>query len=176
MSTTAGLITVAEFERMPNATKGARQELRHGEVVEMPPPQLPHSLVQGRLTRLLARVLDDEWYMQSEFPFQLGVHEVWVADIAVTSQARLDANPDNKWFAGAPELVIEVLSPSNTASEMFDRERTCLDGGCKEFWVIDPDRRQIRVSTPDRAPRTYGPGEAVPAFDKLFQVNDIFGF
>ena len=111
MGTTAGLVTAAEFERMANPTSGARHELRHGEVVEVPPPK----------------------------------------------------------------NIVEVLLPSNTASEMFDRERTCLEGGCQEFWVIDPDRRQVRVSTPDRAPRTYGVGEAVPVFDKSIQLNDIFG-
>lgn len=58
----------------------------------------------------------------------------------------------------APELVIEVLSPSNTVEEILEKEGLCLENGCREFWVLDAKRRQVRVSTPDGLTRTYHGG------------------
>ena len=58
--------------------------------------------------------------------------------------------------------MIEVLSPSNTVEEMLDKERTCLEGGCREFWLVDEKRRQVKVSTPDGVTRTYHEGQETP--------------
>ncbi len=62
----------------------------------------------------------------------------------------------------APEIVIEVLSPSNTAAEMLDKQKLCLENGSREFWVIDADRRQVLVSTPDRHTISYPAGQEIP--------------
>ena len=77
-------------------------------------------------------------------------HELWAADVAYLSAARFrQADPEDN-IQGAPDLVIEVLSPSNTASEMLDRERICLANGAREFWVVDPASCLIRVITHDK--------------------------
>lgn len=65
------------------------------------------------------------------------------------------------YFEGVPDIVIEVLSPSNTASEMLDRERMCLENGGLEFWVIDPDSRTLRITTADGRSRIVHEGDAV---------------
>ena len=62
---------------------------------------------------------------------------------------------------GAPELVIEVLSPSNTVEEILEKEELCVEKGCREFWVLDA-RRQVKVSTPDGVTRTYHEGREIP--------------
>ena len=59
-------------------------------------------------------------------------------------------------------MVIEVLSPSNTVSEMLDREKVCLENGCQEFWLVDIERRQVKVSTPDGRTLTYRAGQEIP--------------
>ena len=65
-------------------------------------------------------------------------------------------------MAGAPDLVIEVLSPSNTASEIIDKKTLCLENGSREFWVVDSEHRQVEVSTPDGLTVTYKAGQQVP--------------
>lgn len=42
-------------------------------------------------------------------------------------------DPDD-YLRGAPDLIIEVLSPSNTATEICDKEKLCLENGAREFW------------------------------------------
>jgi Uma2 family endonuclease len=70
-------------------------------------------------------------------------------------------NPNDN-VRGAPDLVIEVLSPSNTAVEMYDREQICLANGSREFWVVNPDRAQVKVSTPDGRTVTYKAEDEIP--------------
>ena len=65
---------------------------------------------------------------------------------------------------GAPDLVIEVLSPSNTAAEMLDKRNLCLETGSREFWVVDVDHRQVEVSIPDGHTITYKRGLEIPLF------------
>ena len=57
--------------------------------------------------------------------------------------------------------MIEILSPSNTVAEIYDKEKLCLENGAKEFWVVDPDRRQVKVSTPDGRTLTYQSGQEI---------------
>ena len=78
---------------------------------------------------------------------------------------------------GAPDLVVELLSPSNTASEMFDKERLCLENGAREFWVVDTTRRTVRVATASGHPMTFQSGESIPVFfarGESIAVNPIF--
>jgi Uma2 family endonuclease len=97
--------------------------------------------------------------------------------VAYVSKVRWDqANPDGD-LAGAPDLVIEVVSPSNTVAELYEREQLCLANGSREFWVVDPDRRQIRVATPDGTTKTYGSGREIPLLlfgEARLSVDSVF--
>ena len=163
MGATTGLVTVAEFERMQDPP-GFKLELHHGEVVKVPPPMPSHVDVQDRIAQVLRALASSEWRIRTELPFRpQAEHEVWVADVGLIGAARWhDAGRARVYPLGAPEIVIEVLSPSNTVREMYDREQTCFEGGCREFWVVDPETRQVHVTSPDRPRRTYGSGEQVP--------------
>jgi Uma2 family endonuclease len=147
MAVTSGLLTVAEFTRLPEPADGVRQELRHGELVELPPVKKLHTKLQKRLVQLLEACLNPaEYGVDKEFPFRPAPeHEVWVADVALFSLAAWDQTADDDYFRGVPLIVIEVLSPSNTASEMLDREETCLRYGGREFWLVDPQRASVKV-------------------------------
>jgi hypothetical protein len=55
-----------------------------------------------------------------------------------------------------------VLSPSNTAAEIAEKEALCLGSGTRESWVVNPKLRSVRVCTPDKRSITYEAGDAVP--------------
>jgi Uma2 family endonuclease len=160
---TNDLMRVEEFRKLPEDDGPVYHELRHGERVEVTRPKAKHYRIQLRLQQLLAKVAPPGALVSIEVAFRaLPEHELRVADVAYVSEQRWDAvDPDDN-LHGAPELVIEVLSPSNTAAEIYDKEKLCLENGAKEFWIVDPDLRQVKVSTPDGRTITYQSGQEIP--------------
>ena len=157
-----GLMTVDEFRQLPE-TGPFYYELRHGALVKVTRPKLKHILIQKRLLQLLEPSAGDRFWVSIEVPFRpLPEHELRTADVAVVNLARLKQTDPDDNLSGAPEIVIEVLSPSNTAEEINDKERVCLANGCREFWVVDPKLRQVKVATPDGVTRTYQAGQEIP--------------
>lgn len=170
--------TVKEFMDLPRPAGGMRQELHHGELLEMPPVKHGHTKTQRRLGSALAASLDSRFLADKEIAFQpLPEHEAWVADVAVMDVARWESTPENGYFVGVPEIVIEVLSPSNTASEMLDRERMCLTNGGREFWQVDQDRQTVKITKADGHSRSYGIQEtiAMTGFGRPLRVAVLFG-
>jgi Uma2 family endonuclease len=154
-------MTFAEFERLPDEVC-RRHELRHGELVAMPPPVHGHVWLQYRIRRLLEARAPEGDIVRDEMPFRLMPdYEYWVADVAYMPRAMWDRIDLKGYFDCAPVLVVEILSPSNTAAEMNDRKKTFLGAGCREIWLVDADNRQIDVSTPDGVTTTYRAGQAI---------------
>jgi len=46
---------------------------------------------------------------------------------------------------GAPDLVVEILSPSNTHKELFYKFQYYLEAGVREYWLIDPEGKKLQV-------------------------------
>jgi Uma2 family endonuclease len=162
MATTSALMTVEQFRELPEPKEGY-YELHHGEPVLMTRPKHRHASIQRRLAIRLQSVLGDAWVVWPEFSFRpTREHQLWTADVACVTSERWDAIELDDNLHGAPELVIEVLSPSNSASEINEREAMCLENGCREFWVVDPKTKTVRVATPDRKSIAYIEGEKIP--------------
>ena len=161
MGTTVGHMTVAEFRALPDKP-GVRMELHDGEVFEMMYPKKRHWGVQARIMKLLMPQLQKHGPVGTEFAFRpVPEYNLWAADVAFVTQSRWDATPLDDNLIGAPDLVIEVESPSNTASEFERRERTCLRYGCREFWIVYPSLQAIRVITSSGETRHYELGDTV---------------
>jgi Uma2 family endonuclease len=173
-TTTTKLMTFAEFEQLPNPPEGFPFELRHGELVKLVFPKMKHSRVQWQLRRLLERAAGQAGIVEKEVGFRpVPEHEYRIADVAFISKGRWDTAED--YLFGAPEIVIEVLSPSNTATEMLDKEKLCLENGCQEFWIVDPTLQLVKVSTPDGRAITYSAGQEIPLFfGGRLAVDSIF--
>jgi Uma2 family endonuclease len=161
MATTTGLLTVEQFAALPRTD--TRDELVDGEVISMPPPELLHNFTSSRLANLL-RPLAGDGYVGTEVPFRPNPERasVRIADVAWVGKERLNQSSLRGYLRGAPELVAEVLSPSNTTLDMNRRRREAFDGDCLEFWIVDPESKTIEVSLPDGTARTYSAGEQVP--------------
>lgn len=177
-ATTSQLMTVEEFRKLPEDNGPVYHELRHGEVSAVTRPKLRHALMQRSLRRLIEALAEPGSLVDTEVAYRaLPEYELRAADVACVSAERFAVADQDDNIQGAPDLVIEVLSPSNTAAEIYDKEKLCLKNGAKEFWVVDPDRVQVKVSTPDGRTMTWHSGQEIPL--PLFQgariaVNDIF--
>jgi Uma2 family endonuclease len=171
-------MTVEEFRRLPEDKGAAYHELRHGEMIAVTRPKLKHSLIQANLRDLLRKLAEPGSYVDSEMAFRpLPEYELWVADVAYLSAERVRAADPEDNIHGAPDLVIEVLSPSNTAAEIVDKECICLANGALEFWVVDPQRRLVRVSTTRGRTKIYRSGQKIslPLFgNSSLPVDAIF--
>jgi Uma2 family endonuclease len=178
MATTTGLMTVGQFRQLPEDGGPVYHELRHGEVIIVPRPKFKHLRIQVHLVELLMPAARPTGHVCMEFAFRaLPEYELRVADVAYVERTRWEQIDPEDNLHGAPDLVIEVLSASNTMAEINDKEKLCLENGAKEFWVLDADLRQVKVSTPDGITTTYRSGQEIPlrVFGaRALKVDDIF--
>ncbi|MGI8744521.1 MAG: Uma2 family endonuclease [Bryobacteraceae bacterium] len=176
MSTTAALITVEDFLKLTDPP-GFYLELHHGEVVQLTRAKYKHYRIQTKLTDAFNRINRPFGFSGYEFAFRpKPEHNLWCADVAFVSKARYTAIDPEDYLAGAPDIVVEVLSPSNTASEMLDKKKMCLDNGCREFWVVDPRREMVEVTRAEGTSRIYRRGDSIlvlPGNGEI-TVNEIF--
>ena len=173
------LMTVEEYRRIPEPVGPYSYELHQGELVKVSRPKARHYRLQMQLLKPLEAVAPPGSLVGIEFPFRpLPEHELRVADVAYVSPSRWQQVDPEDNLHGAPELVIEVLSPSNTAAEILAKEQICLENGCLEFWVVDDQRRQVRVTTADGRVTIYKPGQSIPLTvlgGGELSVDSIFG-
>jgi Uma2 family endonuclease len=161
MSTTTALLTVAEFLKLPDPKEGCL-ELHHGEVVIVPPPKLRHAILQDRFADMLKAQLRNRGMVLVEMPFQPAPEfEVWRADVGYMRTERAEISGFG-YLEGAPDLAVEVLSPSNTADEIDDRRTTCMSNGCVSFWVVNDKRKIISVTEGD-VTKHYGLSSKIPS-------------
>ena len=174
-TTTTKLLTVEEYLQIPDPP-GGRYELYHGELVNVTFPANPHIRAQWQLRRLLERAAGDSGVVEKEIPYRpLPEYECWGADIAYLTKERWDSI--DRYLFGAPELVIEVLSPSNRSAKMRDKRKICLENGSREFWIVDPKSHQVEVFTPDGHSIIYKSGQQIPLFfaaGATLAVDSIF--
>jgi len=170
-------MTVEQVRALPDPP-GGRYELHHGELVIVSGPKLGHWEIQHNLVKLLSGPAGKRGVVGMDFGFRaLPEHEWREADVAFTSRERYRATNREDNLRGAPEIVIEVLSRSNTKSEMSSKESLCLENGCLEFWVVDSKRNTVRVSKPNEVPKTYRAGDQIPLLlfgDARISVDAIF--
>jgi Uma2 family endonuclease len=120
---------------------------------------LGHRRLQFRLANLLnARFTSGEClpevpYVPRREPLELrAAHVAW-----------LDRRPrDDQYLEGAPSLVIEILSHSNTAREINRKEQLSFAAGTRQFWLIDTEDRTIRVTSSDGSFHVYTDGDYIP--------------
>ncbi len=174
MSVHTGLTTFAEFEKLADPPAG-HYELHHGELAHLPPRKKFQMKIQLTLFGLLLPLVKGRGFLTIEFGFRpASEFEAWQADIGFVSQERWDKDT-NEYFLGAPDVVVEVLSPSNTMDEINDKTALCMANGCVSFWVVDPKRKRVSV-TEGNITKHYGESEAVscPILAGEIRVQDIF--
>ncbi|MCH7687066.1 MAG: Uma2 family endonuclease [Planctomycetes bacterium] len=149
MSTTTSLTTAEDLLRMPD--DGFRYELIEGRLNKMSPAGFEHGVIIVRLTRLLANHVVAQQLGQvtaAETGFRLAQNPdtVRAPDIAFIQSSRIPAAGLPKAFwPGAPDLAVEVLSPSDSAEEVEEKVNDWLDHGCSMVWVVSPKQKTITV-------------------------------
>lgn len=153
------LVTFAQFEQYPD--DGMKHELIQGEHTVVPPAKSRHTRIQQKLQDairpfVLQRRLGE---VHIEAGFKLS-SDTWLQpDVSFLRPPQIEASYPNRYFEGAPALAIEVLSESNTPAKIAKKTKLYLEHGSEEVWVVDPEKREIRVHLPDGTIRTAASGE-----------------
>jgi Uma2 family endonuclease len=86
-------------------------------------------------------------------------------DVAFVAQANV--TPTQGFIFRAPDLAVEIISPSQTYTEMTKRVEEYFRFGTKPVWLVLPDKKQIEVHLPNEKIEKYSVGQAVPGGDLL---------
>ena len=108
-----------------------------GQITMNPPASGGHSTRQGRITILLDRLLGG--HSLPECPVST-IDGVKAVDVGWYSDERFVRVDGQVAFEIAPEICVEVLSPSNTKSEMQLKRTIYFEAGAEEFWICNLDR------------------------------------
>lgn len=119
---------------------GGKVELNGLGVIEISPAKNRHGMRQASLAHALTR----------DLPHGTAIVEcsilttdgIRVPDVAWASDAFMVAHGDEDTFLAAPQLCVEVRSPSNTDAEMAHKTALYLEAGAVEVWIVDEDGAQ----------------------------------
>ncbi|HLY09735.1 MAG TPA: Uma2 family endonuclease [Planctomycetota bacterium] len=137
--------TSSDFLKFPD--DGNRHEVINGEWIRTPPPSLDHQRVVGMLYATLRSHAADR-----------GLGEAFVAPVGVLLSPTDAIQPDVVFVSekraklkkkdaihGAPDLMVEVLSPSTTSVDRTRKLTLYEKSGVREYWIVDPASRTVEI-------------------------------
>jgi len=134
-----------------------RIEIINGEAFMMAPPSRIHQKISMELSRQLANYLEGKKCEVYPAPFNVRLFEkdgnlpedvdtVVEPDISVVC----DRNKlDKHGCKGAPDMIIEILSPSSLRHDRLVKLSLYQRAGVREYWIVDPENRSVMVFLPD---------------------------
>lgn len=160
---------------------GERYELINGNTVMMAGPTFEHQNILGQIYRQLAAFLDDKPCNVVMAPFDVRLFEkdsdkpenidtIVQPDIFVVC----DRNKiDERGIKGAPDMVIEILSPSNFRHDRIVKLNLYNQAGVREYWIVDPTNKSVQVFLPDKDGKLWIHEEYYPS--DIAKVNILEG-
>jgi Uma2 family endonuclease len=176
------LLTADDLETLPDDL--GRSDLIRGELIQMAPAAAKHGKYAMRFgSRLDVYVTEHKlgtvFAAETGFVLARDPDTVLAPDIAFVRADRLPSEDEwDGYLAIAPDLVVEVLSPSDTARSVLDKVLFYLDAGTRLVVTLDPTRQITIVYGPDRVGRilrrdeTFDGGDVVPGF--RLPLADLF--
>ena len=187
MTTQTRKITVAEFWAMA-ADPGHRYELVDGELVDMDGAPR-HGIVAAKLARFTAnhiKAAELSLCVGNATGFQINAYTLRFPDVHVTAWERMAAydEAEGAFPHFAPNVAIEVASPSNTPAALARKTAEYFANGTQAVWIADPVPRTVAIRRPGQPEQVFGvgdllsgepeiPGFACPVAD-LFAALDRF--
>ena len=160
-----------------------RVELLRGWVVKMsPPPNRRHQLISLRIEKKIDKCLKDRCQMYHA-PFDVVLSNedkstVVQPDICVICDER---KLTDQGCTGAPEMIIEILSPGNTQNEYRDKYELYEENGVQEYWIVNPMENTIISYTLKSekfiGSKFYVPGESITSKvlpDLIIELETVF--
>jgi Uma2 family endonuclease len=190
MSTTTATthpVTADELLTMPHRDEHGNDcllELVRGEVRRMSPTGFEHGAICSRIGAVLWNFVEEHklgivFAAETGFVVETNPDSVLDADAAFVSAERLAGVKNvEKFVPFAPDLAIEVLSPSNTVREMEQKIDLYFGAGSRMVWIINPKRRTVSAYTSPFEVRILGERDALEGGDVLpgfrYELSALF--
>lgn len=145
---TAGTWTYEDLLTLPD--DGRRYEIIEGELYEMPAPTLIHATVIANLIAVLLPIvtkLGGRWFTAPVDVFFHGADPVQ-PDFVVLLPGWPGSLPA-RGVEGAPDVLVEVLSPSNRGRDLLTKRTLYARAGVREYWIVDPTARTLEILSLD---------------------------
>jgi Uma2 family endonuclease len=157
------LLTLEQFERLPD--DGMSHELDEGELLSMPPALTLHGIVLTEIVFLLRRFSGRQklGLVITGVGFRLAPDTVRAPDVSFIRAERVRALDLEQRFEGAPDLAVEVISPSESAADIAHKVRQYLRAGVEIVWVVYPRDCSVHVFEPSGSARILEAGDLLEA-------------
>ena len=139
------IYTIDDIYALPD---GERAELIDGEIYYMAPPSRTHQRISGKLYQIIANYIDSKGGKCEIYaaPFAVFLNDDDInylePDISVIcDQSKLD----DKGCHGAPDWVIEIVSPSSKPRDYMTKLFKYRTAGVREYWIVDSDKQMTMV-------------------------------
>jgi Uma2 family endonuclease len=164
---------------------GMRAELINERIYAMAPPSRIHQYLVAKLTQIIANYIDHHNGCCEVYPAPFAVFLDCNNQTLVEPDLSIICNPnrlDEIGCHGAPDWIIEIVSPSSRKRDYIIKLNKYWTAGVKEYWIVDPDKQKISVypfHSSDEAfsVRTYSFRDKVPVGiykDFIIDFADLF--
>jgi Uma2 family endonuclease len=182
MATITTAMTAEELELLPD--DGHRYELVRGVLKRMAPASFRPSNVAGRIAVRVgayaeAHGLGEITVADGGYVLERGPDTVRAPDVAFVRAERVPTAEEQEHYARlAPDLAVEVVSPSDRMSDVEEKVEQYLATGVPLVWVFHPRRRNVTVRRSGRAPLVLGEGDTLDGEEILpgfrLPIADVF--
>lgn len=141
---TKDIYTAEDFLKLP---QGVPYQLIGGKLIMNPSPVPYHQEISRKLSREIGYFVDENGLGKlyyAPLDIILGEHEVYQPDILFISNENASIIGD-KNIQGAPDLVIEILSPETAHYDLREKFKVFEKKGVREYWTVDPGLARIEV-------------------------------
>ncbi|WP_029551151.1 Uma2 family endonuclease [Thermocrinis jamiesonii] len=133
--------TVKDYMELP---EGAPYQLIEGELVMSPAPGYSHQNTLGNLFIILRTRLKDAQVILSPIDVYLDEENAYQPDLVVVLKDS-KAKVEERGIFGAPDVVVEILSPSTAYYDLTEKKDVYERVGVKEYWIVDPKRKTFEI-------------------------------
>lgn len=137
--------TIEDIYALP---EGERAELIDGQIYYMSPPNTRHQRISSILSRKIGNYIDDNKGKCEVFaaPFAVYLDEKTNTYVEPDVSVICDSDKlDDRGCKGAPDWIIEIVSPSSRRMDYYTKLFKYRTAGVREYWIVDPTKNQIMV-------------------------------
>lgn len=155
-------LTVDDWFNLPDSPE--RYELSEGMLILAPSPDSQHQDIAGTVHYSLMMVAWPEggWAMAAPTGLSLANDTGYEPDVLYLTKARMGLRT-RRGVEGAPDIVVEVLSPRTRRYDVGTKLPKYLAHGVTEVWIIDPEAQTVSVHRNGEDPATVAFGEHIPS-------------